>query len=207
MLVQVVDLLLANGCLDGDRRQRVGLPRGDLAGELGRGDAQDPREAADDLAPASFDPGHVADPELHRGPGDVRDDDAPVAIENRPPWRLDAYEAQLVVLGRLQVVLAREHLQRPEPEEEDAEHEQRERTEDADSQRERRSEAVWLPCVRVRREEAIRLRPPFAMGAIRQRAPPPRTTRSPAGPRRPLARARRSEARARGSARVWAGAQ
>ena len=95
-----------------------------------------------------------AHPQLHCGSGDVRDDDPPAPVEDRPAWRLDADQAELVRLGRVQVLVARQHLQRPEPEEEDDEDDESERAEDRDAQRELRREPVRLAHPRIRRQEA-----------------------------------------------------
>ena len=86
------------------------------------------REVTDDLVPAL--PRQIAHPQLHGGAGDVRDDDAAAAVEQRPAGSLHADEAELVRLGRVQVRVAREHLQRPEAEEEHDEREQRDAAED-----------------------------------------------------------------------------
>ena len=61
--------------------------------------------------------------------------------------------AQLVVLRRVQVAVAGEHLERPEPEEEDGEDGERERAEHADAERELRREAVRLRDPRIGRQE------------------------------------------------------
>ena len=66
-------------------------------------------------------------------PATFDDDHAAVAVEDRPARRLDADEPELVVLRGVQVLVAGEHLQRPEPEEEDREREERERAEDRDA--------------------------------------------------------------------------
>ena len=70
--------------------------------------------------------------------------------------------AQLVVLRLLRYGRAGEHLQRPEPEEEDREDGERERAEDRDAQGELRGQAVRLLDARVGRAGS---RPPGAAAA------------------------------------------
>ena len=101
-------------------------------------------------------PRQIAHPQLHGGAGDVRDDDAAAAVEQRTAGSLHADEAELVRLGRVQVRVPREHLQRPEAEEEHDEGEQRNASEDRDAQRELRCQAVRLDDARVGRQEAAR---------------------------------------------------
>src|SRR5207342_1817422 len=78
---------------------------------------------------------HVADPQLNGRAGHVRDDDAPVAIEERAARSLYANEAELVRL--------------------------RGASEDRDSEGELRGESMRLPHPRVGGEEAARRRAPF----------------------------------------------
>ena len=98
---------------------------------------------------------HVSDPEAHSRPCDVRDDCAAVAIHDRPARRLDPHEAKLIVLRGVQVLVAGEHLERPEPQEEDGEDEQRDAAEYAHPQRQRWRQPVWLAYPRVGREKAL----------------------------------------------------
>ncbi len=184
MLVEVVDLCLADGGLHRDRRQRIGGPARDLARELTLRDVQDLREAADDLAASPFRARHVADPELDGGSRDVRDDHAAVAVEDRPARRLLPHEPDLVVLGRGQVLVAREHLERPEPEEEDPEDHEGKGSEDPDPERQRRRQPVGLTGLRIRREEPSRSGARLLVRALRQRAPPPPTAGKPCARRR-----------------------
>ena len=129
VLLQVVDLVVVHGRLDGDRRQRVDAPVVDLAREARRRHVEHGGEALDHpVAPCLL--RHVADPQLHRRARDVADDHPALAVEDRAARRLDPDRPQLVVLGRLQVALAREHLQRPEPEEEQGEDRERDDAED-----------------------------------------------------------------------------
>ena len=109
VLVQVLDLVLADGRLDRDRRQRVCALSVDLAGELPRGDAENGSQSADErISPLLR---HVAHLQLNGRPRDVRDDDASVTIEDRPARGVDPHDAQLVVLGGVEVARPGEHLQ------------------------------------------------------------------------------------------------
>ena len=128
-------------------------------------------------------------------PGDVRDDRATVAVEDRPARRLDAHEPELVVLRRVQVLVAGEHLKRPEPQEEDREHDQRDPAEDADAERESRG-AAGTARGHADRAGGTARRASGARGTRRQT----RTSTS-GGPLEPLglADARRGRARTRGA--------
>ena len=165
MLVEVVDLRLPDGGLDRDRGHRVRAVLVHLAGERARVHVEDLREPPDELVAALL--GHVPDPQLDRGAGDVRDDRAAVPVEDRAARRLHPDEAELVVLRGVQVLVSRQHLQRPEAEEEQAEGDEGDRAEDADAQRQGRGEAVRLANSRVGREEALGGRAPLA-GTRRQ---------------------------------------
>ncbi len=154
MLVQIVDLLLANGRLDGDGCERIEPPFVDLAREsLGR-DVQNAGEALDELESALLRQG--AHPELNRRACDVGDDDAATPVEDRPSGRLDTHEAKLIVLRRVQMLVAREHLERPETQEEDGERDQPDDAENGDAQSKLRCEPMWLANSRVGRQEAPR---------------------------------------------------
>ena len=182
MLVQVVDLGLVDGRLDRDRRQGIGCAGGHVARELARRDVEHGRKPADDVAAAAEGARHVPDPELNRGSRHVPDDDPAVTVEDRPARRLLADEPDLVVLGGGQVVVAGEHLQRPEPEEEDPEDDERESAEDSHADRERRRQPVRLTDLGIGRQEPSRAGARLLVCALRQGAPPP----PPAG--RPSAR-------------------
>jgi hypothetical protein len=123
-----------------------------LARERTRVDVEDAREALHELV-AAF-PGHVADPQLDRRPRDVGDDRPAAAVENRPARRLAPHEAELVVLGGVQVLVARQHLQRPQAQKEEREREQGDGAEDADPQREGRGQPMRLADSRVGRKKA-----------------------------------------------------
>ena len=165
MLVEVVDLLLAHRGLHDDRRQRVEASLLDLARERARRDVENLAEALDELVATFL--RHVPHPELHCGPCDVRHDDASVAIEQRPAWRLDANQAQLVALRGVQVLVAREHLQRPQAQKEDPERGQRDEAENRDAQRQLGREPVRLAHARIRRQEATGRSAPLVVRAGR----------------------------------------
>ena len=76
--------------------------------------------------------------ELERQRGAVVDQNVSAAIQDLAAWGLHRDLANLVVPRLLQVLLAREHLQVPQPEEDDREHDQREAAEDRHAQRELR---------------------------------------------------------------------
>ena len=163
VLVQVVDLLLSDRGLHRDRRDGIEASLRHLAREGPRRDVQDAREPLDEVVPPLL--RHVADPELHGRACDVRHDHAPVAVEDRPAGCLDADQPELVVLRGVQVRVAREDLERPEPEEEDREREERDPAEDRDAQSELRCEPVWLLHAWVGRQEALGRRAPLLVGA------------------------------------------
>ncbi len=172
VLREVVDLRLVHGGLDGDRRQRVALRLLDLADEPAERHVQDLREPPEHpVAPLLR---QVADPDLDGGSRDVGDDRVAVSVEDRAARRLDADRPDLVVLGRGEVGVAGEHLQRPEPEEEEAEDAERERAEDAHPKRELRRQTVRLVRLRVGRQEAARGRAALVDRASQGAAPPAR---------------------------------
>ena len=141
MLLEVVDLVVVDCRLDGDRRQRVGAAVVDLPREARRRYIEHHGEALDhSVAPLLL--RHVPDPELDRRPRHIADDQLALAVEDRTSRRLDADRAELVVLRRVEVARAREHLQRPEPEEEHREDGDRDDAEHADADREPRREPV-----------------------------------------------------------------
>ena len=116
VLVQVVDLVLAHRSLHDDRRKRVGSAFVDLARECLRRDLEHLGEPLHEPVPAFL--RHVTDPELDGRARHVRDDRPAAPIEDRPPRRLYPNKAELVVLRRVQVLVPRQHLERPETEEE-----------------------------------------------------------------------------------------
>ena len=85
---------------------------------------------------------------------DVPDDHAAVAVDDRPPGRLDGVAPQLVLHRRRSVLVRREDLERPQPEEEGAEGDEREAAEDGDAHRHPGSKEIRLLDLRVGREEA-----------------------------------------------------
>ena len=164
-LVEVVDLLLADRGLHDDRRQRVEAALVHLARERARRHVEHLREPLHEVVAPLL--RHVADPELDRRSGDVRDDDAAAAVEQRAARSLDADEAELVRLRGGEVLVAGEHLQRPQPQEEDAEHGERDDAEDRDAQRELRREPVRLAHPRIRGQEPVGRRSPLLVRAAR----------------------------------------
>ena len=195
VLLQVVDLVVVDGRLHRDRRQRIDAPVLDLACEADHRHVEHRGEALDHPVAARL-LRHVADPELDRRARDVPDDHLALAVEDRAARRLDPDRAQLVVLGRVEVPLAREHLERPEPEEEHREDRERDDAEHADPDREARRQPVRRADARVGRQEARRGVAPLAVGGVRQGARPPAPARRARSPRRAGGRARRPGRRA-----------
>ena len=158
MLLQVGDLVFADGGLDGDRIDRV-VPAGiDIRRELAHGYVENGCEPADfAVAPVLR---QISDPQLDRGPGGVVDDHGSVPVEDRPAESLDPNQPELVVLRGGEVLGPREKLERPEPEEQDAEDQQRGRTQDADAHRQPRRQPVRLLRLRVGWQKPLRERAP-----------------------------------------------
>ena len=152
MLVEVVHLFLADRGLHDDRRERVEPALVDLPREFRRLDVEHGGQPLHELVTAFA--GHVPGPELDRSSGHVRHDDASAPVEDRTSRRFDSDQAELIALRCVEVLLAGEHLQRPQPEEQDDEHEESERAEDRDAQRELRRQPVRLADSRIRRQEA-----------------------------------------------------
>ena len=141
---------------DGHRCQRI---VGELLGDLGahdlRAQAEDAGEAEEHRVPAGV--GHVLErrrPHLDERSGHVGDEHVAVPVDDRAALRLEAEAADLVVLRVREVLVARDHLQRPEPEEERAEDDDGEHAEDPQAHRHLGREAVRLLDARVGREEA-----------------------------------------------------
>ena len=91
-----------------------------------------------------------------------------VAVEHWTARRLDPDRAQLVVLRDAQILVARQDLQSPQPEEERTEDEQHDPAEHRDAKRRLRRQPVRLLDPRIRREE----------GAASQASEPPRHARA-----------------------------
>ena len=153
VLAQIRDLLLVDRDLHRHGRERVRLPLLELAQELRQRDVQHLRERLHLGVAALL--RQVDRRDLDGRAGDVRDERASHAVEDRAALRLDRERPDLVVERRLLVLRAREDLQRPEPQEEHREDDERDRREDRDAQRHPRREEVRLLDPRVAREEAL----------------------------------------------------
>src|SRR5207247_1981115 len=96
----------------------------------------------------------------------VLDEDAAVAVEYEPALRVDRERTHAVVVCLRQILVAREHLEGPEPQEEHREHRQRDEAEHGDAQGELRRQAVRLLDARIARQEtaAARLLLPATQG-------------------------------------------
>ncbi len=201
MLEEVRDLVLGDVLLDRDRRQEVVFPRGDVAPDLAVRNLEEGGEPVEDeglsLRGRLIERGR---PELHRRPRLVGDEDDAVPVDDRAARGGRPERAHLVVLRHLEVALARDDLERPEPEEEDAEDRHCHDAEDRDPDRRLRSDAIRLLHPRGGREEAAR--------QIRARARQPGSPRGAraAAPGRSGGRGRRAGRRAGGSGRGSAGA-
>ena len=135
-------------------------------------------------------------PDLDQGARQVGDEHGAVLGRGSVPrGALDAERAHLVVPGVLQVAISRDHLERPEPEEESAEERDREDAEDGDPDRHLGRDAIRLLDPRIPRQE---------LGKASQRRSPPSPT-VVSRREEPAARAGRPDMRGAGSARASAG--
>ena len=200
VLVQVVDLLLADRRLHDDRGERVEATRVDLAGELSRRDVEDTGRGA---ARARSGPASGMSPTQSSTavPATFETTDAAAAVEDRPAGRLHADEPELVRSGPRSGTRRR----RAPGATRGGRRGRRRRAsanapENRDAQRELRREPVRLAHARVGREEATGRRALLLVrpGRHRRGRPRPRPTARPAAPRR---RARRTS-RWTGSARM-----
>ena len=182
-LEQRHDLVLVDGRLDEDRRQRVVLALLERSGQPGQRHAQHLREPLQHRVPPLL--GQVGGPDLHRRAGHVGDDRVAGAVEDRAARRLERNDAQLVVLRRVQIAVAGEHLERPQTEEEHGEDDEGERGEHADPHRELRREAVRLRHPRIGRQERPGRRAALGVRASQGAAPPSPGRRPSAGAARP----------------------
>ena len=152
VLLEVEDLLLAEILFQRHRREWIALVLAQQPPELRHRDDQDRREPAQHPLPAAA--RHVRRPDLSGGADPVRDEQAALVVEDRPTRRVDPDRAQLVVLRGGEVLVAGEHLERPESEEEHGEREEDDRAEHAEPERHRRRHPVRLLHSRVARHEA-----------------------------------------------------
>ncbi len=90
--------------------------------------------------------GNLLGVELHQRRLAVLDQHLPVAVDDRAARRLYPLGAHAVALGLREVAVAVEHLQVPQPEEDDAEEHEREAADDRDPQRELRRDR-WATVV------------------------------------------------------------
>ena len=113
----------------------------------------DERAAARAAAPARLF-GRSAGQSSRRVPGTLRDEHAAVAVEDRAARRVEPQRAHAVVVRLREVLVAGEHLQRPQPQEQHREERERDEAEDRDAQRELRRQPVRLLDARVAGQEA-----------------------------------------------------
>ena len=172
VLADVARLVVVDVGLDHDRRERVVAEGSDLAADVPGRNVQELRQLHDHLVEAAV---RVRGPELNDRAGDVRDEHDAVSVHDRATRRLDAIGADLVVPGRLEVLIAGDDLERPEPEEEEREEDDGDDAEDGDAGGRPRRQAVRLLDPWVAREEAPARGRPF-----RQR-PAPSRDEAPAG--------------------------
>ena len=180
VLVQVVDLVLLEAALHDDRSQRVVAVLLQLREHVLDARAGDQRQRTELRALRSPRLRQVGGPQLDARAGDVLDEQAAVTVEHRPARRVEADRAHAVVVRGDEVTVAGEHLQRPEPEEEDGEDGERERGEDRDAERKLRRQAIGLFGARVARQEAAGA---AHRAASQGGAPPARGHRAPAAGR------------------------
>ena len=136
VLFQVVDEVVADVAAHGDRRARrqQQLFVQGLAQPVRRGVDQ-LRELRQLAAAFGLLGGQLARVDLQREAGPVGDDDPPVAVEDLAPRRAHPVLAGAVVVRFGEVLLAVQHLQEPEAEEEDRKERQGKAAEDGDPQR------------------------------------------------------------------------
>ena len=130
----------------------------DLTADVPGRNVQELRQLHDHVVEAAV---RVGGPQLNDRAGDVRDEHDAVSVHDRATRRLDAIRADLVVPGRLEVLIAGDDLERPEPEEEEREEDDGDDAEDGDAGRRPRRQAVRLLDPRVAREEAPARGRPF----------------------------------------------
>jgi len=91
----------------------------------------------------------------------VVDEDAPVPVDDLAARGRGDDRANAVVVGLCQVVVARQHLQVPEAEEDDREHDERNAAEDGDAQREPRAHGGATPVgIEIHQPIAVKSRGP-----------------------------------------------
>jgi hypothetical protein len=157
VLEEVIDLRVGNVRLDRDRCEKVVLPCLEVALHLPVPEAEELRHAAERLLPLlGAQPVERSRPKLRDGARDVRHEHLPVPVEDRAARRRSPEGPDLVVARFVEVLLAGDDLERPEPEEQDAEDGDREDSEDRNPQGQLRREAVGLLDPGIGREEAAR---------------------------------------------------
>ena len=153
VLCQVPDHGLVDADLDRNGRQRITLARLDSRQHVADRDVDDARQQAQ-LATARLPRlRKVGRVELDRGAGAIVDEGHAVPVEDDAARRLHPDGAQLVVLRDAQVLMSRQDLERPQPEEERPEDDDRDRAEDRNAQCELRRQAVRLRRAGVRRKK------------------------------------------------------
>ncbi len=156
MLFEVRDHLRGNGHLQRHRRQRIVLVRANLPAESPEGGVEDLGQLPH-FRVAARAQWQVGRPEHDRRRDHVTNERAAVAVDDRAARSLDAVEAKLVLERGCLVLLRRKDLERPQPEEEDAERDQCDATEDGNPHRHARCQQIRLLDLRVGREEARQL--------------------------------------------------
>ena len=188
--LQVHGLFPVDRLLDDYRRRRVAAALLQLADHLRDRHVDDLREALQLFQSRGPLLGEIGRPELNRGCRAIVDDRPALAVEHRPSRGLERDRAELVVHRGVQILRPGEHLQRPEPEEEDAEDRDRDAAQNRDPQRDLRGQPERLGHSGRRWHEGARPRavrggapaPPGADAGASQAAAPPRA-RSAAGGR------------------------
>jgi len=185
VLGEVVDRRVArHGRPDDHRGDGIVLAQLDLGDHLGHRYVQNPRQPAQLAQPRVVGAlVQVLGRERDGSARNRRHEGAAVAVEDLAALGGQPQRAHLVVERGLEVLRAREHLQRPEAEEEHAEDDERQRAEDPEPDGELRREAVGLLHPGVGRQEAVRA----GASSASQGAAPPSPARAPCRARAPSA--------------------
>ena len=161
-LLEVGELLVRHVGLDDGRRERERLELAlDVALDARRLQAEHPPEAAVEALPLALVLGQLVGRDLDGVAGAVVHQHAPLAVHDLAARRLDLDLADLVVVGDPLVLVAREHLEVPEAEEDHREGDQRDAADDRHAQRQLRGQGGPAAAV-VEVHDRLDLEPPQA---------------------------------------------
>jgi hypothetical protein len=153
MFEQVVDLVVVQPVLHDHRRERIGRVSVELRQHVAHLHAGDHRERAQLAALGRPALREVGRPQLDARSRHVGDEHVPVAVEDRAARRLETERTHAVVAREGEVLVAGEHLQRPQAQEQRCEHCEREEPEDRDPEGKLRREPVRLLDPRIAGQE------------------------------------------------------